>query len=86
MYYRGFNSAGNLISKKYVTKITRLEKTREISVGKTVSKLPEYETFFSTVIKAEPVNLAVVNPKVLDKCDVIKNTWIDTGMPRSFRF
>ena len=72
VYYRGFNSAGNLISKKYVTKITRLEKTREISVGKTVSKLPEYETFFSTVIKAEPVNLAVVNPKILDKCDVIK--------------
>ena len=72
VYYRGFNSAGNLISKKYVTKITRLEKTREISVGKTVSKLPEYETFFSTVIKAEPVNLAVVNPRVLDKCDVIK--------------
>ena len=72
VYYRGFNSAGNLISKKYVTKITRLEKTREISVGKTVSKLPEYETFFSTVIKAEPVNLAIVNPKVLDKCDVIK--------------
>jgi hypothetical protein len=72
VYYRGFNSTGNLISKKYVTKITRLEKTREISVGKTVSKLPEYETFFSTVIKAEPVNLAVVNPKVLDKCDVIK--------------
>jgi serine/threonine protein kinase len=72
VYYRGFNSTGNLISKKYVTKITRLEKTREISVGKTVSKLPEYETFFSTVIKAEPVNLAVVNPKVLDKCDIIK--------------
>ena len=71
VYYRGFDSLGSLLNKRYVTKITKLKKTREIDIGKIISKLPGYDAFFATVINAEPIELAVLKPGMLDECDII---------------
>ena len=71
VYYRGFDSRGSLLNKRYVTKITKLEKTREIDIGKIISKLPGYDTFFATVISVEPIELAVLKPGTLDECDMV---------------
>jgi hypothetical protein len=71
VYYRGFDSLGSLLNKRYVTKITKLEKTREIDIGKIISKLPGYDAFFATVISVEPIDLAVLKPGTLDECDMV---------------
>jgi hypothetical protein len=71
VYYRGFDSRGGLLNKRYVTKITKLEKTREIEIGTIISKLPGYDTFFATVISVEPINLAVLKSGTLDGCDMV---------------
>lgn len=73
VYYRGFDSRGSLLNKRYVTKITKLEKTREIDIGKIISKLPGYDAFFATVISVEPIDLAVLKPGTLDECDMISH-------------
>ena len=71
VYYRGFDSRGSLLNKRYVTKITKLEKTREIDIGKIISKLPGYDAFFATVISVDPIDLAVLKPGTLDGCDMV---------------
>ena len=71
VYYRGFDSHGNLLSRKYITKITKREKTREIFIGNFVSKLPGYEAFFATVISVEDINLGVIGAPTLSGCDII---------------
>ena len=71
MYYRGFDTHGNLLSKKYITKITKREKTREIDIGKFISTLPGYDAFFATVVSVEDINLGVISPRALASCDVI---------------
>lgn len=71
VYYRGFDSRGSLLNKRYVTKITKLEKTREIDIGKIISKLPGYDAFFATVISVEPIDLAVLKSGTLDGCDMV---------------
>ena len=72
MYYRGFDTNGNLLSKKYITKITKREKhSREIVIGKFISKLPGYDSFFATVISVEDINLGIVSPDAISKCDII---------------
>jgi len=72
VYYRGFDTHGNMLSKKYITKITKREKTREIIIGKAISKLPGYDAFFATVISLENINLGVIDPSDLAECNVIK--------------
>ena len=76
VYYRGFDTHGNLLSKRYITKITRREKTREIDIGKLVSNLPGYDAFFSSVIGVEDIDLGVIEktlgPNVPTSCDIIK--------------
>ena len=72
VYYRGFDSHGNMLSKKYITKITKREKTREIIIGKAISKLPGYDAFFATVISLENINLGVIDPSNLTECNIIK--------------
>jgi len=71
VYYRGFDSHGSLLNKRYVTKITKLEKTREIDIGKIISKLPGYDAFFATVISVDPIDLAVLKSGTIDGCDMI---------------
>jgi len=71
VYYRGFDSRGNLLNKRYVTKITKLEKTREIDIGKIISKIPGYDSFFATVISVDPIDLAVLKPGTIDSCEMI---------------
>ena len=71
VYYRGFDSRGSLLNKRYVTKITKLEKTREIDIGKIISKIPGYDSFFATVISVDPIDLAVLKPGTIDSCEMI---------------
>ena len=71
VYYRGFDARGSLLNKRYVTKITKREKTREIDIGKIISKLPGYDAFFATVISVDPIELAVLKPGTLDGCDMV---------------
>ena len=74
VYYRGFSPNGAMLSGEYITKITRREKSREVRIGKLVSKLPRYGEFFAVVLKVENVELASVDDAehLLAKCDIVK--------------
>ena len=73
VYYRGFSPYGTVLSGDYVTKLTRREKSRELRIGKVVSKLPRYGEFFAVVLKLENVDLANVDDAehVLAECDIV---------------
>jgi hypothetical protein len=72
VYYRGFDSAGKIMSPIYVTKLAILETTQEAEMGKLISRMPGYDAFFNTVIETQPIDLAVLAPETKDQCKVIK--------------
>ena len=74
VYYRGFSPKGAVLSGEYITKITRREKSREVRIGKLVSKLPRYGEFFAVVLKVENVELANVDDAehLLAECEIVK--------------
>jgi serine/threonine protein kinase len=72
VYYRGFDSAGKIVSPTYVTKLAILETSQETEMGKLISHLPGYDAFFNTVVETQPIDLAVLAPETKEQCKVIK--------------
>jgi serine/threonine protein kinase len=77
VYYRGFDPTGDKTSPLYVSKLVlnRSENKDEAErvIGKMVSsRMPGYDAFFNVVIDSQPIDLAVLSPEMLDKCDVVK--------------
>ena len=77
VYYRGFDPHGNKMSPLYVSKLVlnRSENKDEAEriMGKLVSsRMPGYDAFFNVVVDSQPIDLAVLSPETLDKCDVVK--------------
>lgn len=75
MYYRGFDARGDPLSPLYVIKLAlhrKKEDGKEGVIGKLISRMPGYDTFFNVVIESEPIDLAVLSSDTLDKCDVVK--------------
>lgn len=77
VYYRGFDPHGDVLSPLYVSKLVlnRGENKDESErvLGKQVSsRMPGYEAFFNVVVDSQPIDLAVLSPDALDKCDVVK--------------
>jgi hypothetical protein len=77
VYYRGFDAHGDKMSPLYVSKLVlnRSENKDEAEriLGKLVSsRMPGYDAFFNVVVDSQPIDLAVLSPETLDKCDVVK--------------
>ena len=77
VYYRGFDTHGDKMSPLYVSKLVlnRSENKDEAEriLGKLVSsRMPGYDAFFNVVVDSQPIDLAVLSPETLDKCDVVK--------------
>ncbi|NDC42324.1 MAG: hypothetical protein EBZ77_12385 [Chitinophagia bacterium] len=65
------------MSPLYVSKLVlnRSENKDEAEriLGKLVSsRMPGYDAFFNVVVDSQPIDLAVLSPETLDKCDVVK--------------
>lgn len=48
--------------------------TREIEIGKHITKIPNYEHYFSPVLKNCNASLAQITDDDIDKCDLLKET------------
>ena len=88
VYYRGFDPHGDVLSPLYVSKLVlnRGENKDESErvLGKQVSsRMPGYEAFFNVVVDSQPIDLAVLSPDALDKCDVVKRHTTTTSNTRS---
>jgi len=77
VYYPQFNCEGKVVSsKKNVSKIQIFDKyvSRELNIGKIITKIPYYEFYFAPIIKSCKINIASFdNKSLLKDCEIIKD-------------
>ncbi|MEX0595034.1 MAG: hypothetical protein WD512_00935, partial [Candidatus Paceibacterota bacterium] len=73
VYYPGIKCDGSPSLSKNVTKLQKrdISAENEISIGKMLSKIKNFQLFFSPVIKSCGVNLANIDKSLLSKCEII---------------
>lgn len=91
VYYRGFDVHGDMLSPLYVSKLVlnRSENKDESEriIGKLVSsRMPGYDAFLNVVIDSQPIDLTVLSPEVLDKCDVVQRHKTSTASQSKSEF
>jgi serine/threonine protein kinase len=77
VYYPGLKCDGKVnLSKNIVTKLQKknFRAKNEIYLGELISKIKNYQLFFSPVIRACNINLANVDKNALSKCEIIDET------------
>ena len=58
--------------------------TREIEIGKHITKIPNYEHYFSPVLENCNASLAQITDDDIDKCDLLKETIDSRSYPTYF--
>ena len=71
--YPGPKCSGKATSKKYITKIQKLNtiSRRETVIGEKIKKIKNYNRYFAPVIETCNVSLSIINDEELDKCDFL---------------
>jgi serine/threonine protein kinase len=80
IYYPGIKCDGKpQLTKKVVTKLQRNDDSaaNEISMGQLVMAIPNYKLYFLPVIASCPVNLTIIEPKLLSACGNISKKDIE---------
>jgi serine/threonine protein kinase len=71
----------NILSKIYLDKKYA---TREIEIGKHITKIPNYKHYFSPVLENCNASLAQITDDDIDKCDLLKETIDSRSYPTYF--
>jgi len=75
IYRPGFKCNGRPdASDKFVSKIQKKSSTsdNELEIGQKVAVIPNYQLHFAPVIQTCPINIANIQPKLVESCDVIQ--------------